>query len=372
MDDLLARQQDHLTGLEERLSHELALLSETIRGELLAEMGDERAALVAEQEELKIAGARACPGRRTNGHPASGMVRRAHAPANGTRLREQELRTQADSSPRVKPNWHSSPTQHQQAEQLLARERLELLTESQDLAAREARLTEREQHYTTRQEHLNEAIQDTLAQRQRIAAALTAQRKLQAATLAEERQELEIFRETLEREGERTQAALQQQAALRQQQHDQQLAALQSSQDELSAGIRHWQELCGVQQSLVGELQATRQQLQQNLAQLQQDQLALDNERAALAAKETELLAREAQLAASRGSLAADQLAVTQHDAEWATERAELLATDCRGSKQPARTNNPTTRPIARLLAELEQLRGERQNAARPSCATRN
>src|SRR5213592_2166107 len=53
MTDLLARQQDHLTGLEERLSHEFALLSETIRGELMAELGDERTALAAQQDELK-------------------------------------------------------------------------------------------------------------------------------------------------------------------------------------------------------------------------------------------------------------------------------------------------------------------------------
>jgi hypothetical protein len=364
MTDLLARQQDHLTGLEERLSHELALLSETIRGELMAEMGDERAALLTEQEELKFQERELAKAEEQTAAQLQEWSEDLSRRQTEIELREQQLEErEAGYAPR-EAELTQRTVEYQQAEQLLARERLELLAESQDLAAREARLTEREQH-------LNEAIQDTLAQRLRIAAAFVAQRKLQAATLHEERQEIEIFRETLDRESQRNQAAFQQQTALlqqqsaqRQQQHEQQLVALQDGQIELTAGIRHWQELCGVQQSLAGELQATRQQLQQNLAQLQQDQLALDNERAALAAKETELFAREAQLASSRGSLAADQLAVTQHDAQWAVERAELLqriaALEADSSKQ-ASSQQSNDMSNSGLLAELEQMRGERQ-----------
>lgn len=353
MTDLLARQQDHLTGLEERLSHELALLSETIRGELQAEMGDDRAALLAQQDELKSQ-------ERELARVEEETATQLQEWSEELTRRQTELEQREEAIAPREAELAQRLAEHQKAEQLLARERLELLTESQDLAAREVRLTEREQNYTTRQEHLNEAIQDTLAQRQRIAAALAAQRKLQAATLAEERQEIEIFRETLDRESQRTQAALQQQAALREQQHDQQLAALRSSQEELTAGIRHWQELCAAQQTLVGELQATRQQLQQNLAQLQQEQLALESQRAALAAKETELTAREAQLATSCGTLAADQLAATQHDTAWTAERAELLQRIAALEADAAKPG--AAGPLdATVQAELEQLRGERQ-----------
>lgn len=378
MTELLARQQDHLTGLEERLSYELALLSETIRSELLAELSDDRAALLAEQEELKSQERELAKAEEQTAAQLQEWSEDLARRQTEIEQREQQVEEREAAYAPRETELVQRHAEHQQAVQLLARERLELLAESQDLAARAARLTEREQH-------LNEAIQDTLAQRQRIAVALIAQRKLQAATLAEERQEIEIFRETLDRESQRTQAALAQQAALlqqqavqRQQQHEQQLAALHDGQLELTAGIRHWQELCGVQQALASELQATRQQLQQNLAQFQHDQLALDHERAALAAretaqaakdtalaaKETELLAREAQLATSCGSLAADQLAVTQHDAAWAAERVELLqriaALEAESAKQ---ASNQQSNDMSNdgLLAELEQMRSERQ-----------
>jgi chromosome segregation ATPase len=348
MTDLLARQQDHLTGLEERLSHELALLSETIRGELIAEMSDERAALAAQQDELKS--------------QERELAKAEEATASQLQEWSEELarrQTDVEQGEQRLAEFTARETAFQQAEQLLARERAELLAESQDLAAREARLTEREQHLTSRNEHLNQAVEDTLAQRQRIAAAFLAQRKLQAATLREERQEIDIFRETLDRESERTQAALQQQAALRQQQHEQQLVTLRSTQEELSASMRQWQELCAAQQTLAAELQATRLGQQQHLTQFHHDQLALDQQRAALAAKETDLLAREAQLAASCGTLAADQLAVTQHDAQWAAERAELLQRIAALESTAAQPGFAAADPAA--LAELDQLRGERQ-----------
>jgi hypothetical protein len=359
MTDLLARQQDNLTGLEERLAQELALLSEAIRGELLAEMSDERAALVGEQEALKKQ-------ERELARVEEETATQLQEWSEELSRRQAELEQREESFAPREAELATRLAALTQAETLLKRERAELLAESQELAAREARLTEREQTYTIRQEHLNEAIQDTLAQRQRIAAAFAAQRKLQAATLAEERQEIEIFRETLDRESQRTQAALQQQAAVlqqqsiqREQQHEQQLAALRSSQEELAAGIRHWQELCAAQHALVGELQATRQQLHQNLVQLQQEQQTLESQRTALAAKETELSAREAQLTASCGTLAADQLAVTEHNAAWTSERSELL-------QRIAALEADAAKPAATVVdaaaqAELEQLRAERQ-----------
>jgi len=346
MTDLLARQQENLTGLEERISHQLALLSEAIRGELLAEISDERAALAREQEELKKQ-------ERELARVEEETATQLQEWSEELTRRQTELDQREEAIAPREAELTRRLTEHEAAENLLARERLELLSESQDLAARETRLTEREQNYATRQVHLNEAIQDTLAQRQRIAAALAAQRKLQAATLAEERQEIEIFRETLDRESQRAQAVIQQQAALREQQHERQLAALRSSQEELAAGIRHWQELCATQQALVGELQATRQQLQQNLAQLHQEQQAL-------AAKEAELTTREAQLAASCGTLAADQLAVTQHDVQWAAERAELLQRIAALEADAAKPS--AAAPVdSAAQAELEQLRAEHQ-----------
>lgn len=329
MTDLLARQQDHLTGLEERLSHELALLSETIRGELTAEMSDERAALLAEKEELKSQERELARAEEQTAAQLQEWSEDLNRRQTELEQREQQLEEREASSAPREAELAQRAAEHQQAEQLLARERLELLTESQDLAAREARLTEREQNYTTRQEHLNEAIQDTLAQRQRIAAALAAQRQRQAAALREERQEIEIFRETLDREHQRAQAAIQQQADLRQQQHELQLAALRSTQAELAASMRQWQELCAAQQALVAEIQAARQQQQQTLAQFQ-----------------------------------LDQLAVTQHDAAWTAERNELLqriaALEAESSKQ---TSNQQSNDMSNggLLAELEQMRSERQ-----------